>query len=391
MTRARDIANLVDANGDIVAGALDNVPASNDASALTTGTLAAARLPTTGVDASSLSAGTLPVDRVPYFTNRNLMVNGGMEISQRGTTFSTAVSGTHLVDRWAVLANVNGASKITYSQSSEAPAGLRKSIKLDVVTALTPASGDYHIFKYSGFEQHNIDHLAFGTSDAEQVTLSFWVKSNKTGTLVAELQYNSVEAGGSSVELGKPYTINSANTWERKILTFAAPTNHTSNAASGTSNGLKLYMWISAGSAYQGASIDTTWGVNTNRVAGQDNYLDSASNEIYFTGFQLEAGNTATPFEVEDHGTTFRKCQRFYHKAVGSKWLFDLANSNSYRRGVEFFPATMRATPTVTITYSGSPGSGRGVQHITNHHCNPYVDNESSYTYYTQIEADAEY
>ena len=74
-----------------------------------------------------------------------------MEISQRGTTFSTAVSGTHLVDRWAVLANVNGASKITYSQSSEAPAGLRKSIKLDVVTALTPASGDYHIFKYSGW------------------------------------------------------------------------------------------------------------------------------------------------------------------------------------------------------------------------------------------------
>ena len=89
MTRARDIANLVDANGDIVAGALDNVPASNDASALTTGTLAAARLPTTGVDASSLSAGTLPVDRVPYFTNRNLMVNGGMEISQRGTTLTT--------------------------------------------------------------------------------------------------------------------------------------------------------------------------------------------------------------------------------------------------------------------------------------------------------------
>ena len=65
MTRARDIANLVDANGDIVAGALDNVPASNDASALTTGTLAAARLPTTGVDASSLSTGTLAAARLP--------------------------------------------------------------------------------------------------------------------------------------------------------------------------------------------------------------------------------------------------------------------------------------------------------------------------------------
>lgn len=371
MTRARDIADLVDSNGDIVVGALDNVPASNDASALTTGTLA--------------------VDRVPYFTNSNLMVNGGLQVSQRGSTFTTAVSGTYLIDRWSVLANVNGASKITYSQSTEAPAGFSNSMKLDVVTALTPASGDYHIFKYAGFEQQDIDRLAFGTSDAEQVTLSFWVKSNKTGTLVAELQYNSVEAGGASVEVGKTYTINSANTWERKTLTYPAPTNHTSNAASGTSSGLKLYMWISSGSGYTGGTIDTTWGVNTNRVTGQDNYLDSTSNEIYYTGFQLEAGTTATPFQHEDYATTLRKCQRFYSSRSGSKWLFDLANSNSYRRGVEFWPTTMRTTPTVTITYSGSPGNSRGVQHISNHHCNPYVDNESSYAYYTNIIADAEF
>jgi len=64
MTRARDIANLVDANGDIVAGALDNVPASNDASALSTGTLAAARLPSSGVDAASITTGTLNSARV---------------------------------------------------------------------------------------------------------------------------------------------------------------------------------------------------------------------------------------------------------------------------------------------------------------------------------------
>ena len=110
-------------------------------------------------------------------------------------------------------------------------------------------------------------------------------------------QHIQTEAGGSSVELGKPYTINLANTWERKILTYA---QLIALQMDGTSNAADSGGGSPFGSAYQGASIDTTWGVNTHRVAGQDNYLDSASNEIYFTGFQLEAGNTATPFEVED-------------------------------------------------------------------------------------------
>ena len=242
---------------------------------------------------------------------KNLMINGAMNVAQRGATFTTPASGTDILDRFSVLANTNGASKVTYTQSTEAPPGFTYSLKADVVTALTPAASDYHIVKYNGFEQQDIDHLAFGTSDAQQITLSFWVKSNKTGTLVAEFQYTSVEASDASVELGKTYTINAADTWEYKTITYPAPTGHTSNQ-SGVASGLKIYFWLTAGSNYASGTIDPDWGVNTNRVSGQDNYLDSTSNEIYWTGFQLEAGKTATPFEHRSLSEELQLCQRYF-------------------------------------------------------------------------------
>ena len=296
---------------------------------------------------------------------KNLMINGDMRIAQRATSFTTPASSGQLLDRFSVLANSNGASKITYSQSTDTPPIFTNSIKLDVVSALTPASGDYHIMKYNGFEQQELDQLAWGTSSAKPVTLSFWVKSNKTGSLAAELQYNSVEASGASVELGKIYTINAANTWEHKVLHFPASTNHTSNVTQGSARGMVMYMWISGGSSYTGGSIASDWGVNTNRVSGLDNYLDSNSNEIYFTGFQLEVGDSATDFERRSFTEELTLCKRYYLKSRSSGFY----NGDSDRGGeVSFrgdkpgsssmfqwyqFPVEMRTRPTITTEGTG--------------------------------------
>ena len=320
----------------------------------------------------------------------NLLINGDMRIAQRGTTFSGPVADESILDRWDVLANVNGAGKVDYSQSTDSPDGFINSIKLDINTAISPlGASDYHIMRYKGIEQQDLDQLAWGTSNAKSITLSFWVKSNKTGTLVAEFQMNSVEAGGASVELGKTYTINAANTWEYKTLTFPANTNHTSNK-SANDRGVWLYMWIAAGSNYTSGSIDTDWGVNTNRVAGQDNYLDSTSNEIYFTGFKLEVGNNATEFDHRSYAEELHLCERYYHRWVAQATYANIAigysAGTSAGRGVYYLPTTMRTTPSLSSngsfrcisdggTYGGSVSS---ISIQRNHTKTPFIQFNTS-------------
>ena len=318
-------------------------------------------MPLSKIVANSITDNTITTDQIAdnsVHGRRNLIINGAMQVAQRGTTFTTPANGTDILDRFSVLANSNGASKVTYSQSTDAPEGFRNSLKLDVVTALSSlAASDYHILKYNGFEQQDIDHLAFGSSSAKQITMSFWVKSNKTGTLGVEFQYNSVEASGATVELAKLYTINAANTWEHKTLTWPAPTGHTSTQSAANGVGLRIYIWIAGGSFYSGGSLPTDWGVNSNRVAGLDNYLDSTSNEIYFTGFQLEAGDKATPFEHRSFAEELALCKRYYQRweatasdSTSNKPIAAGVWNGSQQVLASFTYDEMRASPTFTAS-----------------------------------------
>jgi hypothetical protein len=300
----------------------------------------------------------------PNFVNqlgrRNLIINGDFKVAQSGTTFAAADSSTMVSDRWSPLASTNPNQNIGYTRSTDAPKGFKYSTKLSVSTAISSlASSDYYIFRHRGFEQQDIEHLNFGTADAKEITLSFWVKSNKTGTMFAEWQ---MPTSSASIELAKPYTIDVANTWEYKTITYPANTVHTSNAAD-NAGGLFLYMWIAAGATYAGGTLNTSWNNNSNRVTGITNYLDSTSNEIYFTGFQLEVGDTATPFEHRSYGEELAACQRYFYKWTSSG-LSDQYNfyspytpaqvtaglPNSSAISPMTFPVTMRAAPTVTGT-----------------------------------------
>jgi hypothetical protein len=281
-------------------------------------------------------------------SNRNLIINGDFKVAQRGTTFAAAASDTVVSDRWAPLIGGAAGGKIGFTRSTDAPEGFKYSTKLDVSTAMSSlASNDFYIFKYKGFERQDIEHLNFGTSDAKQLTLSFWVKSNKTGTMYAELQ---IPTSSASMELSRPYTINAANTWEKKTLTWIPNTDHTPNSDDNGA-GMQLYMWIASGSNQTGSPLATTWNNNSNRITGITNYLDSTSNEIYFTGFQLEVGDTATPFEHRSYGDELAKCQRYYERiqAVGSAGYIGFSAGTIYGSGTYLghFTASvpMRATP----------------------------------------------
>ena len=279
---------------------------------------------------------------------RNLIINGDFKVAQRGTTFAAAAGGTFVSDRWSNLAGGATGGKIGYTRSTDAPAGFKYSTKLDVSTAMSSlASNDFYIFRYRGFERQDIEHLNYGTSDAKQITLSFWVKSNKTGTMYAEFQ---VPTSSGSMELSKPYTVDAVNTWEYKTLTWPPNTVHTTNAAD-NGVGLYLYMWIASG-ANIGSPLATSWNNNSNRVPGITNYLDSTSNEIYFTGFQLEVGDTATDFEHRSYGDVLAKCQRYYQNYIDYDYATLGAGRGASGGDLVVFtcplPTQMRANPTIT-------------------------------------------
>ena len=188
--------------------------------------------------------------------------------------------------------------------------------------------------------------------------MSFWVRSAKTGTYIVEL--NNENSGGAKKQ-SQSYTISSADTWEKKTITYAGDT---ATAFENTTDGeLLVYFWLAAGSTYAGGgSLNTSWnsGVATNtRAVGQVNLADSTSNDWYITGVQLEAGDKATPFEHLSFGEEYMLCQRYYHKAdiSGSYpiWLHPLTtNDTNYRRQNYNFPTRMRATPSMTVTCSGT-------------------------------------
>ena len=280
-------------------------------------------------------------------SNRNLIINGAMQVAQRGTSFTNPSVSAYTLDRWSTVYSHDGA--VDVSQSTTAPAGFKNSLKIDVTTADSSLSSSQYYILQQPIEGQNLSHLNYGSSDAKEVTISFWVRSNKTGTYYVEIQTSG------SQELARPYTINTANTWEHKTLTWIANTDFTITETN--ASGVVLYWWLAGGSAYTGSPLATTWANNTNRITGQTNFLDSTSNEFYLTGVQLEVGDTATDFEHRSFGDELARCQRYYEKT-------DREGSDTYRLSMNkgstsdtyywpiHFTTTKRAKPTCTVSQS---------------------------------------
>jgi hypothetical protein len=286
------------------------------------------------------------------FPHRNLIINGAMQVAQRGTSTSNVTSsGYHATDRWQIANSSLGTW--TVSQSTTAPDGFSDSFKMDCTTAdASPAASDFLIFRQH-VEAQNLQHLKFGTSSAQSLTLSFWVRSSKTGTYIAEL----LQPDASNRHINKSYTISSAGTWEYKTITFAGDTSGVINNDNGT--GFQVNWWLGSGSDYTGGTLQTSWGAVTsaNRAVGQVNLADSTSNEWYITGVQLELGSTATPFEHRSFGEELARCQRYFMKTqpqsiAADTWSWDgaptIAPNTGSRNVGGTFPVTMRTVPTVT-------------------------------------------
>ena len=295
------------------------------------------------LQASSLNDG--------QFGRRNLIINGAMNVAQRGTSEAGVGAVTNYAnapDRVKYVSlNSAGTHEYTISQSTTSPNGFGNSYKLDCTTADTSLASDVAVFlSVSPMEGQNLQHLQYGTSGAKSVTLSFHVRSNKTGTYVIELY-----SPDTNKHIAKTYTINSADTWEKKTLTFVGDT--ASALDNDNARSLEVLVWLGAGSNYNSGTLPATWGtlVNANRCVGQTvNLADNTANELFITGVQLEVGSVATEFEHRSFGEELVLCKRYFQKYTfgNNKPVVNVASWNGAAVFGAFpFEVEMRAIPTL--------------------------------------------
>jgi len=289
---------------------------------------------------------------------RNLLINGDHSIFQRGNTATGVTDQVYSApDRWKT--QVFSTAVFTISKSTDVPSGqgFASSCKWDCTTANASPSATTFMTHEQRIEGQNIQYLEYGTSSAKSLTASFWVKSNKTGAYTVGL----FSADGSR-HIESSYTISTANTWEKKIITFAGDTAGTINNDNGEA--LRLWFNLGSGSNWSSGTHATTWSSYAQGdvlVDNQVNLADSTDNEWYITGVQLEAGTTASDFEFLPVDVNLQRCQRYFQAFTSEDRMYALQYASSFRAVNRSFICTMRTAPTLSFTQVGGATTNNNI------------------------------
>jgi hypothetical protein len=304
----------------------------------------------------------------PFVANnahfKNLLANGDMAIAQRGTSFSLTNGNSQFpVDRFKIF--TEGSFAYTVSQSTDVPTGkgFTKSLKVDVTTGNASPSTSSQTILQTNLEGQMLQHLCKGTSDAKKLTLSFYVKCTATGNL----QVNLRDLDNARI-IANTFTINSADTWEFKTITFAGDTSGAFDNDNASS--LRLGFMLGTGTDYKGGAVPTSWEAlsSTDKNAGDTlNFSSSASNDFFITGVQLEVGDQATDFEHLPHDVQLQRCKRYFQNVaktassyICNAWYY----TDTKMIGIGHFEPEMRATPSLDaanvtdayVFYAGGSG-----------------------------------
>jgi len=282
-------------------------------------------------------------------SNRNIIINGAMEVAQRGTSFTGIdTNKKYPVDRF-LMTNSTGSARHTGTQDTDSPANFKNSIKSNCTTAssgLTSSSLDQFKIEYR-VEEKGFEWVQFGTANAQALTLSFYIKSSQTGDTAVAL----VNSDNTRSFVHK-FTISSTD-WQR--VTVNVPGDTGSNWHNGVI-GIRI-RWGSFGTTYQTSTFDQ-WqaGQKMTTNSNQINFAAATGNTLQITGVQLEAGSTATDFEHRSFGQELALCQRYYNKVYdvegqsGEKpFILGTYLSSSEVTTVVNFPK-MRSVPSLEIT-----------------------------------------
>ena len=290
---------------------------------------------------------------------RNLIINGAMQVAQRGTSFTFSNGNTpFVVDRFQASENGTPSFVFTVSQDTDAPSNFKQSVKFDCTTAEPSLAVGARATLRHRVEAQDLQSLAYGTADAQDITFSFWVKTNVTGTYTVWF-YN--EDGNRQTT--NTFSISTQDTWERKTVLISADTVGSINNDNGT--GLQIEITLAAGTNYTtGTALNGEWETGTttaNRSVGQTaNLASSTSNYINITGVQLEVGSVATPFEHISYGESLAACQRYY-EVIGNGADDTFASIGSafyYTSSSMLFPLRFAVTKrTKTYTLDATSGA----------------------------------
>ena len=286
--------------------------------------------------------------------NRNIIINGAMNVAQRGTS-STGIggsSGYFTIDRFKLIFGSSTAGRLTMTQDSSAPSGFANSMKLDCTTADTSiAAGEYLIISHR-IEGQNLQAFAKGTSDAKPFAVSFYVKGNASATYVVELFDDD-----NSRQVSKSFTVGTD--WSRVELSFPADT--TGAFDDDNAQSLNMQIWLHAGSNFTSGTLSETWSslTSANRAVGISSFFDSTNRTFFITGLQLEVGQNPTEFEHEPFERTLAKCyrytQRLPHKdnssGTGYANITTMGRNDSTTvcTSAIMLPVVMRTDATMTI------------------------------------------
>jgi len=298
-------------------------------------------------------------------SNRNLIINGAMQVAQRGTSATSVTGYIRRCDRFLFAPSNLGTW--TVEQSGDAPVGFSSSLKITCTTAdASPAASDYCVIQYY-CEAQDFQLLNYGTSNAEQVVISFYVKSNKTGSA----SFGMWQHDNSSRQFTTSFTINTADTWEYKTIVIPGDTSGQIDNDNGI--GLVLDWWLNSGSTFTGGTHAAAWEASTqsNRNATNLGVGGATSDYFQLTGVQLELGNQATPFEHRSFGDELKRCERYYEKSytyasppgtatsTGALEHRKSAVNSGYTNFNIRFGTRKRATPTIGLYNTNNSTEGQ--------------------------------
>jgi hypothetical protein len=284
------------------------------------------------------------------FGFKNRIINGAMVIDQRnaGAEVNPAVANTYYLDRWKILSTATGKFKIGQNAGTVTPpAGFTNYLGCTSLSAYSVGASDFFGVRQI-IEGFNFADFGWGTSNAQPITISFWVRSSLTGTFGIGLINN-----GANRAYAATYTINSANTWEQKSVTIAGDT--TGTWLTTTDGGLLLTFGMGYGSSLSGTA--NVWNAGTAFMAtGATSVVGTSGATFYITGVQLEKGSTATSFDYRPYGTELALCQRYFQSYNGDGAAlkvvmpYQSAATTGELDAYMVLPVPMRSAPSAAIS-----------------------------------------
>lgn len=301
---------------------------------------------------------------------RNRLINGEMAIDQvNGGALSTfnANINAYFIDQWVAHGQAADGVFTIQRVTTTPPTGFKFYQHTVVTTADASIGSGQRYYVWNAIEGTMVRDFLLGSASAVTFTLSFWVRSSLTGTFGGSFQ-NS--AGNRSYVFN--YTINSANTWEKKTITLVGDT--TGTWINDTGLGLFLAFDLGSGSTFENTA--GSW-VGSEKFRSSGNVQLIATNTATWdlTGVQVEIGPTATTFEYRSLFMEVALCQRYFEKsydvdvAVGTVTGFGQGyinkagcqtNTTTVNYGMTDFKVPKRVTPTLTL-YNPSTGSSGSI------------------------------